>query len=170
MTSEERFAALERRLATVESQLEAQKPVDLSDRYADFTIRKSPPQWLQSGGHDFAGQPISTTSPEFCDAIASFLDWQASKDEEQGKTYVNAKGVTVAPAVYARKDAARARAWATRLRENRRTPVAAPGAWATRLRENRRTPVAAPGPRRQSPAAPAQPTFGDYGSDDEIPF
>ncbi len=118
---------IEERLATLESIVESMRPVDLSDKYADFTIRKSPPQWLASGGHDFAGQPISTTSPEFCDAIASFLDWQAGKDEEQDKTYVNAKGVTVAPAVYARKDAARARAWAARLRENRRTPGAAPG-------------------------------------------
>lgn len=117
---------IEERLATLESIVESLRPVDLSDRYADFTIRKSPPQWLQSGGHDFAGQPISTTSPEFCDAIASFLDWQASKDEEQNKTYVNNAGKTVAPAVYARKDAARARAWAVRLRENRRTGGAPP--------------------------------------------
>ena len=113
---------IEERLATLESIVESLRPVDLSDKYADFTIRRSPPQWLESGGHDYTGQPISTTTPEFCDAVASFLDWQAGKDEAQNKTYVNAKGVTVAPAQYARKDAARARAWAARLRDDRRSP------------------------------------------------
>lgn len=143
---------LEERVAALESIIESLRPVDLSDRYADFTIRKSPPQWLTSGGHDFAGQPISTTSPEFCDAIASFLTWQAEKDEEQNKTYVNAKGVTVAPAVYARKDAARARAWAARLRESRR-------------------PGAAPAQTLRRQPGPAQPSFGDHLDDgSDLPF
>lgn len=107
---------LEQRVSDLEATVEAMRPVDLSDRYADFTIRKSPPKWLESGGIDYAGQSISQTSPEFCDAIASFLDWQAGKDEASNHSYVNGKGDTVFPAKYARKDAARARAWATKLR------------------------------------------------------
>lgn len=144
---------VEERLATLESIVESLRPVDLSDKYADFTVRRSPPQWLESGGHDYTGQPISTTSPEFCDAVASFLDWQAGKDEAQNKTYVNGAGKTVAPAVYARKDAARARAWAARLRS---TP--------------RRQAAPAPAPRRQHGPPPA-PAYGDYSDgNDEIPF
>lgn len=156
MTSiDERLAATERRLATVESILESLRPVDLSDKYADFTVRRSPPQWLSSGGEDYTGQPISTTTPEFCEAIASFLDWTAQKDEEKNHSYVNNAGKTVFPAPYARKDAARARAWAAKLR-------AAP----------RRTAVTASSHRRQAPATPAQPSFPSEYEDgnDEIPF
>ncbi len=108
---------IEERLSALEAAVEAMRPADLSDKYADFTVRKSPPKWIDSGGPDYTGSPISQTSPEFCEAIASFLDWQASKDEERNHSYVNAKGDTVFPAKYARKDAARARAWGKRLRE-----------------------------------------------------
>ena len=147
--------SLEERVAALESAVEALRPVDVSgDKYADFTVRRSPPQWLEGGGPDYAGQPISSTTPEFCDAIASFLSWQADKDEAKNYSYVNAKGDTVFPAKFARKDAARARAFAVKLRA---TP--------------RRTDAPLPAPRRQ--AGPAQPTFGDYGADDgvdPIPF
>ena len=127
--------SIEERVAALESAVEAMRPVDIGgDKYADFTIRRCPPSWTESGGPDYTGQPISSTTPEFCDAIASFLDWQAGKDEAKNYSYVNGKGDTVFPAKYARKDAARARAFAVKLRAT---------------------------PRRQ--AGPAQPTFGDYG-------
>lgn len=116
--------SLEDRVAALEAAIESLKPVDLSDKYADFVVRKSPPNWITSGGHDYSGELVSKTSPEFCDALASFLDWQASKDEEQKKSYVNAKGATVFPAVFARKDAGRARAWAKRMRETAQPAVA----------------------------------------------
>lgn len=147
--------SIEERVAALESAVESLRPVDVSgDKYADFTVRKCPPSWLESGGPDYTGQPISSTTPEFCDAIASFLDWQAGKDEAKNYSYVNGKGDTVFPAKYARKDAARARAFALKLRA---TP--------------RRTDAPLPAPRRQG--GPAQPTFGDYDSDDGsdlIPF
>ena len=112
-TIEERVSALEAAVAA----LRPQPAVNLdSDRYADFLVKRSPPRWLSSGGADYAGQPISTTTPEFCDAIASYLDWTAQKDEEKNHSYVNAKGDTVFPAKFARKDAARARAWSVKLR------------------------------------------------------
>ncbi len=112
-TLEERVAALE---AKLEGLLEAAKPVDLSSQYANFKVRKSPPNWLEHGGNDYAGYPIAETTPEFCEALASYLDWQAGKDEAKNYSYVNAKGTTVFPAKYARIDAARARAWAQRMR------------------------------------------------------
>ncbi len=116
MTQPER--TVEQRLAALEAAVEALRPVDITgDKYADFTVKRCPPQWLQSGGYDYSAQPISTTTPEFCDALASFLDWQASKDEEKNYSYLNNKGDTVFPAKYARKDAGRARAFARRLRE-----------------------------------------------------
>jgi hypothetical protein len=124
--------SLEERLSTLESIVESLRPVDLSDKYADFTVRKTPPKWIESGGADMTGVAISQTSPEFCDAIASFLDWQAKCDEEKNYSYVNGKGVTVFPAVYARKDAARARAWGQRLRESRPGPGVRAGTAATR--------------------------------------
>ncbi len=108
--------SIEERLSALEVAIEAMKPADLSDKYADFVVRRSPPQWLESGGPDYTGTNISQTTPEFCDAIASFLDWQASKDEAKGYSYVNGKGDTVFPAKFARKDAQRARGWAQRLR------------------------------------------------------
>lgn len=123
---------LEQRVAVLEAEvrgLKADKPIGSrapievnldTDKYADFAVRKSPPNWLTSGGHDFSGENISNTTPEFCDAIAEFLDWQAARDEEKNYSYVNGKGKTVFPAQYARQDAARARAWAKRLREEAR--------------------------------------------------
>ncbi len=108
--------SVEERLAALEAIIESLRPVDLSDKYADFTIRRSPPQWLEGGGPDYTGHTISQTTPEFCDAIASYLDWTAAKDEAKNYSYVNGKGDTVFPAKFARKDAARARAWAAKLR------------------------------------------------------
>jgi hypothetical protein len=116
-TIEERLAALEAAVATLQGAAASSQPVDLaSDKYADFSIRRCPPSWLDSGGPDYTGSTISQTTPEFCDAIASYLDWTAAKDEAKNYSYVNGKGETVFPAKYARKDAARARAWAARLR------------------------------------------------------
>lgn len=136
---------VEERLTAIEAQLSAMKPVDIvGDRFADFIVRRSPPKWLESGGPDYTGQPISTTSPEFCDALAGFLDWTAEKDEASGRTYVDGKGVTRSPVAFARKDAARARAFAAKMRADA---------------------VKGGPPRRQAGPAPRS----EYDSD-EIPF
>lgn len=151
MSIEERLAAAEKEIATLKSIVESLRPVDVTgDKYADFTIRRCPPSWIESGGPDYTGQPISSTTPEFCDAIASFLDWTAVKDEAKNYSYVNQKGDTVFPAKFARKDAARARAFAVKMRA---TP--------------RRAEAPAPAPRRQ---APTQANLGDSYDDSEIPF
>jgi hypothetical protein len=122
---------VEQRLAILEAEVRGLKagtpigsvvPVDLDhDKYANFTVRKSPPNWLSSGGHDYVGMSISETPPEFCEAMAEFLDWQASKDEAKNYSYTNAKGKQVFPAKFARLDAARSRAWAKRLRAEGRS-------------------------------------------------
>ncbi len=151
MTLEERIAKLEGIVETLRAIAEAAKPVDLTDKYADFTIRKCPPKWIDSGGRDYTGETISSTTPEFCDAIASFLDWQAERDESKNYSYVNAKGDTVFPAKYARKDAARARAWATKLR----AAPATGGQWQ-------------PPKGARKPQQAPQVEYG--GNEDEIPF
>lgn len=117
-TVEERLAALERTVATMRANAPPSEKIDLTSPYANFVVRKSPKNWLASGGHDYAGECIASTSPEFCEALAEFLDWQASKDEAKNYSYVNAKGTTVFPAKYARTDAARCRAWAERMRDD----------------------------------------------------
>lgn len=126
-TIEQRIAELEATVAKLQGAAASAQPVDLaSDKYADLTVRRSPPKWLESGGPDYTGTAISQTTPEFCDALAAYLDWTAAKDEAKNYSYVNGKGETVFPAKYARKDAARARAWAVRLRA---APVVASSAW-----------------------------------------
>ncbi len=115
MTQPER--TVEQRLAALEAAVAALKPVDISgDKYADLTVRRCPPSWLESGGPDYTGQPISSTTPEFLDALAGYLDWTAQKDEEKNHSYINAKGDKVFPAPFARRDASRCRAFAAKMR------------------------------------------------------
>jgi hypothetical protein len=82
---------------------------DLDSEYGNFSIKRDPPRW---NGQSYVGYKLSETEPEYLDVLASFKDWQADKDEEQGKK--DAKGRPTAP--MNRKDAARARGWAARLR------------------------------------------------------
>jgi hypothetical protein len=151
---EDRVKALEVAVAQMRARAPV-APVNLdADKFADFAVRKSPPKWLDSGGRDYGGENISKTTPEFCDAMADFLDWQASKDEEKNYSYVNGKGKTVFPAEYARKDAARARAWAVKLRA---TP------------QQQWKPPATAG-RLAPPPAQDDFNYGANAGDDEIPF
>ncbi len=112
---------IEQRLAALEAAVEALKPVEIGDIHSEwnnFVIRRVPSSWLKTGGPDYSGQRLSDTSPEFCDALAAFLTWRASKETEENKTYVKkATGETLPVAPLTRKDAARARAWARKLRE-----------------------------------------------------
>lgn len=120
-TIEERIAALEAAVAAMKASATASATIEVdiaNDRYANFSVYKCPPKWLEAGGTDYAGMTLSETTPEFCEALASFLDWQAARDEAKNYSYVNGKGETVFPAKFARKDAARARAWAKKLRDD----------------------------------------------------
>lgn len=113
--------SIEERLTALEAAVAALKPIDVGDlnsEWANFVIRKCPPSWLKSGGPDYEGRRLSETSPEFCDALASMLDWRAGKETEENKTYLKkTTGESLPVAPLTRKDAARCRAWAKRLRE-----------------------------------------------------
>lgn len=78
---------------------------DLDSQHGDPIIRKDPPRWH---GESFVGQHFSEATPEYLDDLASFKDWTASKNDETEtkKKY----------AAYDRRDAARARGWAARMR------------------------------------------------------
>jgi hypothetical protein len=82
---------------------------DLDGQYGDPELKKDPPRWK---GQRYAPCRMSDTCPEYLDELASFYDWQAGKDDEAGKTAGNGKPSSS----YKRRDAARARGWAKRLR------------------------------------------------------
>lgn len=105
-------ALLTRCVALLERQLGA-ADVDLDSEYGNFSIRKDPPKWV---GRSFVGCRLSECTPDFLDAFASFCDWKAGKDESEGTPE------KLKYAGYARKDAARARGWAKRLRSGKEPP------------------------------------------------
>lgn len=75
---------------------------DLDSQYGDPEVRaKSPRDWT---GDSMTGRKFSECPPEYLDMVADRLDYFASKEEDPKK------------AGYNRKDAARARGWARRLR------------------------------------------------------
>jgi len=163
-TTEETLARLEKKLDALLAHLGANgaRPAgkasasgavaddaDLDGKYGNPEIRKPPPRWA---GEDYTGRRFSETEPAFLDTLAGFLDWKAGKAEEENK--VSASGNPVAPLI--RKDAARARGWAARLRAG--TPAVA----------------AAPRPQREPPSyGPAGSVHqqGDaFESGDDLPF
>ena len=84
---------------------------DLDSPYGDPVIRRDPKLWDTSKG-SFAGYHYSETTPEYLEVLASSLDWRANKDDEVNA--VDTKGRK--KSVWNRRDAARARGWAQRLR------------------------------------------------------
>ncbi|MFT3774945.1 MAG: single-stranded DNA-binding protein [Minicystis sp.] len=67
------------------------------------TVKFVPARW---SGEDFRGKPYSDCTPEFLDVLASALQWSADNPQEGKGRFVE----------WNRKDAARARGWAARLR------------------------------------------------------
>lgn len=136
--------SIEERLANLEAAVAALKPIELGDLNSEYNnprVYKSPKTWLQSGGIDYEGKRLSETSPEFCEAFAGFMEWKAGKEAEENKTYEKkATGERLPVAPLTRKDAARARAWAARLRGLSSSP------------------------------APAGSGYGGTGSDSDLPF
>jgi hypothetical protein len=84
---------------------------DLDSQWGDPEVRKDSPQWLKMGGESYVGRRFSECPPDYLEALASFFDWKAGKDEAEGTPE------KLKYAGYARKDAARARGWAKRDRE-----------------------------------------------------
>jgi hypothetical protein len=145
---EARLAALESRPASSGSASGAVAPdSDLDSQWGDPVVRKDPKRWLESGGASFVGVPFSQCPPDYLDALASLADWKAGKDDEKG-TEEGAKY-----AKYARKDAARARGWAARIRSGKVAQV----------------PQAAPAKRMIDTSAFDGPP-DDFGDDSSIPF
>ncbi len=121
---------------------------DLDSQYGDPKVGFVPRDWK---GASFKGRTFSACPAEFLDMLAETLDYLAGKAAEKNETTAAGKPV----AEYKRKDAARARGWAKRIREGK-----APGA-----------PNASAGPR-PVPAAWTQDTerTEEPPSEDDSPF
>lgn len=122
---------------------------DLDGPYGDPVVRKDPPRWK---GATHVGMAFSQCSAEYLENLASFFDWQAKMDEEQGRVTQTSKRPT---APYKRKDAAKARGWAARARV-----AAHSGASTSTMPKRKAEPIPEPDP---------MPDFS-IEDDDEIPF
>jgi len=87
---------------------------DLDGKYGDPEVKFDPRDWP---GPSCKGLRMSECPADFLDMIAETFDYFAQKAEETGEEY---NGKPVAP--YKRKDAARARGWAARIRSGKVTP------------------------------------------------
>lgn len=83
---------------------------DLDGRNGDPVVKFAPRQWT---GDVFVGRPFSECSPEFLEMLAESLQYAADNPKPDKEKY----------APYNRRDAARARSWARRIRSR---PVVAP--------------------------------------------
>lgn len=81
---------------------------DLDGQYGDPEVRADSPQWIKQGGDSYKGMRYSLCPPDYLEALASFMDWQAGKDEATGDPE------KLKYAGYKRRDASRARGWAKR--------------------------------------------------------
>ncbi len=83
---------------------------DLDGQFGDPIVRaKDPRDWTKESQ---LGKPFSECPAEYLDLVASRLDFFAEKAEAEGT--LTTSGKPVAP--YNRRDAARARGWAQRIR------------------------------------------------------
>lgn len=150
-----RLSAIEARLAALESRASQAAYRGTSavadDRELDSdkgnpTIRRDPKRWLSNGGASFIGARYSECPADYLDEVAGFCEWAADKNErtlaadDPKRKYID----------YDRRDAARARGWAARIRSGY---VA--------------KPHAAPAPRAIDVDSFDAAAFGD---DSEIPF
>jgi hypothetical protein len=84
---------------------------DLDGKWGDPIVKASDPRdWT---GPSQKGKPFSQCSSEYLEMVASRLDYFADQAEKENK--LTSGGKPVAP--YNRRDAARARGWAKRIRE-----------------------------------------------------
>lgn len=118
MSLEQRVDALEAEVAAMKATIAAigsakvappLPVVNIDGQYGDPEVRKDPPRWVKDGGETCVGYRYSQCPPDFLDSLAGFLEWKAGKNDAEGKDKW---------AGYDRLDAARARAWAARKRED----------------------------------------------------
>jgi hypothetical protein len=120
---------------------------DLDGKWGDPQVKFLPRDWT---GDDYKNYRFSECPPALLDMLADAFDYFARKAEESGETY---NGKPTAP--YKRKNAARARGWAKRLRN---------GYKATAV--DRQT-----GELLDEPAGEPAPMGGsEWPAEDEIPF
>lgn len=93
---------------------------DLDSKYGDPELKFTPRDWQ---GDSYKGRKFSECPAPLLDLVADSLDYFARKSEEAGET--TSSGKPVAP--YKRKDAARARGWAARVRAGRVPQAVAAG-------------------------------------------
>lgn len=106
---EERFAALENRVAQLEAQVlvnKAKATFDATEDLFDLKL-KNPPRWE---GASMDGLTASQATREQLLAFAKFQDWRAKKSDENNET--DDKGRP--KSFYPRRDAETARKWAAR--------------------------------------------------------
>lgn len=97
---------------------------DLDGQWGNPEVKKNPPRWQ---GDSCVGRRLSECPPEFLDELAAFSDWKAGKDEEAAPALAEEDAAKKRKyAGYARKDAARARGWAARLRAGWKPPEPEP--------------------------------------------
>jgi hypothetical protein len=110
-----RVRALEARMTEVELAVKKTKgaPADLvasdselDSAYGNPKVFSDPKRWITDGGESMKDKLYSECPAEFLDVLAGSLDWLANQLEKEGKPNAG----------YKRKDAARARGWAKRIR------------------------------------------------------
>jgi hypothetical protein len=119
-----RIEALEARIAALEAK-PAAKPAaaaspraevasdeDLDSPFGNYVVKKNPPRWNAGADGDYAGKTLSECSAEFLDSLAGFNDWRAKKDDEAGEKDTKGRPKSY----FAKRDAARCRGWAKRVR------------------------------------------------------
>ena len=115
---------------------------DLDGQYGDPKVPFNPRAWK---GQSFKGRKFSECPAEFLDALAEAFDYLAGKAEENGETLNNNKPA----APYKRRDAARARGWAVRVRAGKgATPATAavvPASWGADVADDDGDPFAGAG-------------------------
>lgn len=92
---------------------------DLDSQWGNPTVKFNPRDWT---GPSFKGRAMSECDPDFLEMLASTFDYFADQAEEKNER--TDAGKPTAP--YKRKDAARARGWAKRIRDGK-VPAAATG-------------------------------------------
>lgn len=100
------------------SETQAMKPKqlasdrDLDGQWGNPLVKFNPRDWT---GQSFKGRPMSECDPAFLEMLAETFDYFACVAEEKDERANNGKPV----AGYKRADAARARAWAKRIRDGK---------------------------------------------------
>jgi len=106
----------DRRLTAIERALvgpDVAPARELDSQYGNPVIKKDPKGWR---GPSFQGKRLSQATPEYLDVLAELKDWIAEQEDKKGTPEGDKY------AAFSRKDAARARGWAKRLRDGWKPP------------------------------------------------